>query len=282
MIRKILILVTILFGIFPAVFSQSGVTAKLIKPDSSEEGVVEPQFPKGEEALYKYLSDNIKYPTLLVNIEMEGDVHVKFTIDKVGAVKNVEIIRGFDPLADDEVVEVIRKMPDWIPGADISGNTTDLSIELLVTFTINEELRNRLKELEEKGTDSQDSSKTEESSQTEEILDSNENSVKSDTLLNKLPEYPGGQKALEEYLKANLKYPKKAIQLMIQGRVILNLFVSAEGEITRVELIRGIYSECNEEAYFLVKKMPKWNPGLKDGKPTAMQVILPIPFELPK
>lgn len=106
--------------------------------------------------------------------------------------------------------------------------------------------------------------------------------MQSDTLRNRLPEFPGGQKALSEYLKTNLKYPKRAIQMNLEGRVVFNLSVSSDGEITKIELFKGLYSECNEEAFFLIKRMPRWIPGLKNGKPAAMQVMLPIAFVLPR
>jgi len=79
-----------------------------------------------------------------------------------------------------------------------------------------------------------------------------------------------------------MKYPKRAIKYGIEGRVIFNIEVSAEGEISKIWLFKGVFPDCNEEAYYLIKKMPKWIPGLKDGVSVAKQVMLPISFELPK
>lgn len=268
-------------SLYPA-FSQSGIKVELIKSDEVKNGVVAPQFDGGEEALYNYLTDKIRYPLLLVDIEMEGDVYVKANIGQKGNVGDVEIVRGFDPLADDRVVSAVKRMPRWIP-ATMNGEVIDMPIELKVVFTLNDSLRNYVIEQKKNGVSLEDLDKSSQEILEKESLGKDEdNKSKQDTLENRLPEFPGGKVALDAYLKENLKYPKKAIQMKVEGRAVFNITVSAEGEITNIVLYKGLYYECNEEAYFLIKRMPKWTPGLKDGKPAAMEVLLPIPFVLPR
>lgn len=268
MTHKIFTLLIILFCSLSGLSSQNGITVKLLKPEAAGLG-----FPGGEEALYKYFADNLLYPSLLIEIEMEGDVQVRFTVNEEGVAENIEILRGFDPLADDQIVQAISKMPRWASRTE--------SVELLFDFKLNDDLRNRLEEIrkeeEKKAQTAALAPQEDRQPQPEE-----EASAKSDTLLNRMPEFPGGQKALDEYIKTNLKYPKKAIDLNIEGRAVFNLSVAADGEITKIELYKGVYYECNEEAYYLIKRMPKWTPGLRDGKPAAMDVLLPIPFVLPR
>lgn len=284
MARKIFVLFILLFGGLSVVSSQNGITVKLLKPEASAgNGVAAPQFEGGEERLYKYLTDNVRYPALLIRIEMEGDVNVKFTVKEDGTVDDIEILSGFDPLADDQIVAAIKKMPRWIPGTIDSGKeVVALPVEMTISFTLNDELRGRLAEIE-KEEEIRKSTETQKGnvSVIDQVLADSIPNAKSDTLQNRLAEFPGGQKALEEYLKTNLKYPKRAIQMNIEGRVVFNLSVSSDGEITKIELFKGLYSECNEEAFYLIKRMPRWTPGLKDGKPAAMQVMLPIAFVLP-
>lgn len=280
--HKIFVLLAVFFSSLYPAFSQSGITAELIKPGEVENGVISPQFEGGEDALYKYLTDKIKYPLLLVDIEMEGEVYVKADIGEDGDAKNVEIIRGFDPLADDRVVNAVKRMPRWIP-ATINGEAMSMPIELKVGFTLTDSLRNYVIEQKKNGVSLEDLDKSSQEILEKESLETDDNNKnKQDALENRLPEYPGGKEALDAYLKENLKYPKKAIQMKVEGRAVFNITVSAEGEITNIVLYKGFYYECNEEAYFLIKRMPKWIPGLKDGKPTAMEVLLPIPFVLPK
>jgi TonB family protein len=75
-------------------------------------------FPGGEEALMKYLSDNIKYPEQAKLDKIEGKVFVGFNISAEGKVNQVKIVKGTNPLLDAEAVRVISSMPDWTPAVD--------------------------------------------------------------------------------------------------------------------------------------------------------------------
>jgi TonB family protein len=271
--------------------AQNGVTAKLVPVNTDSNNVTGPRFPGGENELYGFLENNIRYPYILVKIGMEGDLDLRFTVDKEGAVRNVEITRGFDPAADEEAIRVVRAMPEWIPAKE-NGEPIDMERKLTISFKPDEDLIRRAKEQREKETGDNfyiGYSAIEEIDLPADSLNSSLNNIyrenadaQTDTLLNRAPRFPGGQDALDAYLKTNIRYPKRAIQMGIEGRVIYNILVSAKGEITRIALFKGIFRDCNEEAFYLVKKMPKWIPGLKDGKPAAMEVMLPIPFVLPK
>lgn len=279
MVQK-LIFFLFLFLSYTSLFAQDPITAKL-KPNNPVllGDTIPPRFPGGESALYRYLSDNIKYPPVLIKIKMEGSLNLVFKIDKEGEVKDIDILNGFDPDADDEVLRVLRRMPKWTP-ASVKGEVVDFSQFINITFTITEALLEELKHPKEDKpirTDSlvaivpNDSVQIIEKPIIEPVIDS----------LNTDPQFPGGKEALEAYLKANMKYPKRAIEYRITGRVIFNIEVSAEGEITKIWLFKGLFPDCNEEAFYLIKKMPKWIPGLKDGTPATKQIMLPIPFELP-
>lgn len=261
-----------------------GVCVQFIHTETNEDNIVQPQFDGGETALYKYFTDNIKYPLLLVDIEMEGETLVKVNIGKDGSINDVKFLKGFDPLADDRIESVLKAMPKWIPGS-INETPVDMSIELKVSFTLNNDLRNYVKDQKKNGISIEELDKAENDSR-KKAIPINDKTTKAttegDTINNKPPEFPGGQKALEAYLKKNLKYPKKAIENKLEGRVIFNITVSATGEITDIIFRNGFHYECNEEAYYLIKKMPDWTPGLKKGKPTSMQIILTIPFILPE
>lgn len=272
-----------LFCILTPVYSQKAVTAKLLtKETSSLNGVIPPLYKDGEKALYEFLETNIKYPPILIKIKMEGDLELKFNVAKDGSVKDVEIVRGFDPDADDEVIRVLQAMPKWSP-ALLDGNPVDFTQHLSVTFKLTDALIAQAKEQPK----NEEQKLTNESSlvmiPTDTLTQIEEKQIvqESDSL-NTDPQYPGGQGALDTYLKTNMKYPKRAIKYGIEGRVIFNIEVSAEGEISKIWLFKGVFPDCNEEAYYLIKKMPKWIPGLKDGVPVAKQVMLPISFELPK
>lgn len=78
---------------------------------------VKPQFPGGEEAIYRWLAENMNYPASTVDIRGSFRIIAQFEISGAGKIENIEIIQGcrFTPL-DREVVHLIESMPDWTPG----------------------------------------------------------------------------------------------------------------------------------------------------------------------
>lgn len=96
------------------------------------------------------------------------------------------------------------------------------------------------------------------------------------------PSFPGGNAALMEYMYRNLHYPQNAIREKIQGRVVVSFFVGTNGEIEEIEVIKSPHKYLSKEAIRIVKKMPKWEPGLKNGKPVRVKYALPVTFKLPQ
>ena len=76
----------------------------------------EPEYPGGEEALYKFISKNIVYPKSAREKGIQGTVLVEFVVEKDGKLSNIKVIRSADPALDAEAVRVISKMPKWKPG----------------------------------------------------------------------------------------------------------------------------------------------------------------------
>lgn len=76
-----------------------------------------PEFPGGQQALSKYLSENVKYPVIAQENGIQGRVICQFVVNKDGAIVDVEVVRsGGDPSLDKEAVRVIKSMPKWNPG----------------------------------------------------------------------------------------------------------------------------------------------------------------------
>ncbi len=100
------------------------------------------------------------------------------------------------------------------------------------------------------------------------------------SVVESMPEFPGGIKNLYEFLGENMEYPTIAMESGIQGRVFVTFVVEKDGSITNVEVLRGIGGGCDEEAIRVVKLMPKWKPGTQRGKPVRVQYNLPLKFTL--
>lgn len=104
--------------------------------------------------------------------------------------------------------------------------------------------------------------------------------TKSSQVIEEMPMFPGGEKALVNYLKENLKYPTVPAENGIQGRVIVLFKVEADGSLTDVRIGGSVDPSIDREALRLVKAMPKWIPGKQDGKPVPVKFQLPITFSL--
>ncbi len=102
------------------------------------------------------------------------------------------------------------------------------------------------------------------------------------TVVDEAAEFPGGMGALKKYMTDNLRYPEKAKEIAISGKVYLQFIVSKTGDISNVKLLRGLPDchECDAEAIRLIKAMPDWKPGKQNGKPVDSYFNLPVEFKI--
>ena len=100
------------------------------------------------------------------------------------------------------------------------------------------------------------------------------------TVVESMPEFPGGMGELMKFLAKNIKYPPLAKESGIQGRVFINFVVEPTGAISNVKVLRGIGGGCDEEAVRVVASMPKWKPGKQRGKSVRVSYNLPVKFTL--
>lgn len=95
-----------------------------------------------------------------------------------------------------------------------------------------------------------------------------------------LPQFPGGAMELMKWLTDNLKYPQKAQKKKIEGKVVVQFIVAADGTMTDLKVVQSLEASCDNEAMRVMRMMPKWKPGLQDGKPCRTMVAIPIVFKL--
>lgn len=98
----------------------------------------------------------------------------------------------------------------------------------------------------------------------------------------KLPSFPGGEKALQTYLNENLKYPQLAIDSAYEDKVFIIFCVYKTGELTKLEVGKGKYEVLNMEALRVVSEMPKWEPAENRGEKLCYIYTLPFNFVLEK
>lgn len=93
--------------------------------------------------------------------------------------------------------------------------------------------------------------------------------------------FPGGKEAMDQFITKNLNLPQSVLERIVSGKVYVKFSVSEKGEISAVQVLKGISAcpECSEEAIRLVNSMPNWVPGMENGKAVSLYVRLPIKFE---
>lgn len=95
-----------------------------------------------------------------------------------------------------------------------------------------------------------------------------------------LPSFGKSQKEMYQWLSKHLRYPRAAQASSTEGKVFLAFVVEKDGSISNIKVVKGIGFGCDEEAVEALKKMPKWNPGIQNGKPVRVRFTLPIVFKL--
>lgn len=95
-----------------------------------------------------------------------------------------------------------------------------------------------------------------------------------------MPEFPGGERALLNFLSQNIKYPSIAAETGIEGKVIVNFIVNTDGSISGARVIRSVDQSLDKETLRVVGSMPRWNPGKQSGKLVRVTYSVPINFIL--
>jgi len=214
---------------------------------------VMPSFPGGELALAAWLADSLLYPEAARRLGISGGVHVTFVVERDGAITGAEVLRGIGGGCDEEALRLVAAMPAWEPGME-KGERVRVRQVLPIRFTLPEAAGTPLDGEEEDPRDAV-------------------------VIKDAPPSFPGGDEALERYVKSNVRYPVEAWRARIRGVVYTAFTVEADGRITEVRVLRGIGGGCDEEAVRLVSRMPPWTPALRDGQPVRAPGSVPVPFE---
>ena len=217
-----------------------------------------PEFPNGGMAgLMQYLSQNIRYPEAAKKAGTQGRVTVQFVVEKDGSISNISILRGVEPDLDKEAVRVISEMPKWKPAMQ-RGETVRVRYTVPVMFQLDNKsaevvVASRKAQIDESG---------------------------AYEVVEQMPQFPGGFAEMMKYLANNIKYPSEAHKNGTQGRVTVQAIIDTEGRVTNTRVIKGADPYLDAEAIRVVSSMPKWSPGMQDGKPVNVKFTIPVMFRL--
>jgi protein TonB len=99
-------------------------------------------------------------------------------------------------------------------------------------------------------------------------------------IVEQMPEFPGGQNALMAWLQKNLEYPEEAREQGLEGRVFVQFTVYSTGVCGNFTILRSPSPLLSNAALKTIKKMPKWTPGMQNGKSVNTMMRLPILYKL--
>lgn len=99
-------------------------------------------------------------------------------------------------------------------------------------------------------------------------------------VVEEMPQFPGGEKGLSEYISKTVKYPEIAKENGIQGKVFVTFVVSKEGEIQEAKIARGVDASIDQEAIRVITELPKWKPAMQRGTAVNVNLTVPINFVL--
>jgi len=85
---------------------------------------------------------------------------------------------------------------------------------------------------------------------------------------------------LLRFISKNIKYPKIASEVSLEGRVIAEFVVEKDGQVSQVKILRDLGGGCGEETLRVLNRMPKWKPGRQQGEPVRVKYIIPVLFQL--
>ena len=99
-------------------------------------------------------------------------------------------------------------------------------------------------------------------------------------VVEEMPSFPDGDKAMHEYLRKNIQYSDEMEESCVQGRVIISFVVEKDGSLTDFKVVKSVDPAYDKEALRVVKSMPKWIPGSQNGVKVRVKYLVPVTFRL--
>jgi TonB family protein len=212
----------------------------------------QPRFPGGLEALGRFFSNNIQYPTADKENGVSGKVLLTFAVERDGTLSDIKALSGPSEAMKDEAIRVLLKSPKWRPGI-INNRIVRTAYTVPVQFVLPGLIDGLI------ATDRKD------------IVFSQ---------VDRQPSFPGGLEAFGRFLGVNIRYPKEDRENGASGRVICSFIVEEDGTLTDIRAVRSPSETMGKEAVRVLMKSPKWQPGIKDGQPVRVTYTVPISFNV--
>lgn len=245
--------------------SSNNLYSEQTNPPKSKGKVIEipdidPMYSGGSHEMTRFISTSLRYPREAAEKDIQGLVVYNFVVELDGSLSEFEIMHRAHPLLDAEALRIIQSMPAWRPGV-YKGKNVRARHYVPMYFKLNK--------------DGYSSS----TAQKRKVMpiDPNEEIF---TIVDEMPQFPTGEDGLGRFIAEFIRYPSRAREDGIQGRILCSFIVRKDGTISNVEVVNGLDNELDNEALRVLSMMPKWTPGKNDNEIVSVKCILPIDFTI--
>ena len=247
-----------------------------------------PGFPGGEEALLKFLRENVKYPEQAKSKGIQGRVYVTFIVETDGSLSDIRLIRGVHKSLNEEALRVVKMMPKWVVGKQ-RGKKVRVQFNLPIRFALNEKtakekdnfkmnffIADEIPEVEGGYDEIINEMKKKRKAEIKYVHEYADREVFNENLtgivVEEMPRIIGYEN-LKQFVKANISYPEEAKKNKIKGVVAISYVVEKDGSVSDIKVRRGLGYGCDEEAIRIARLM-KFKPGKHKGE------IVRVPYQL--
>lgn len=213
----------------------------------------DPEFPGGNVGLQDFIRENLQYPTEALKNKIQGVVYIRFVVEPDSTISNILVLRGLGSGCDEEAIRIVEKMPKWTPGS-VNGKVCRVQYNIPIRFML----------------------------PCDKLIDTADlnDGVHYDyeKIVEVAPQFPGGEDSLNHFLLSQIVYPKEAQDNQIQGTVYVGFTINEDGSVSDVRIMRSVGAGLDEEAMRVISMMPKWTPAQNKGKPTRVDMCIPVRF----
>lgn len=222
---------------------------------------IEPMYAGGSQAMTRFISTSLRYPREAADNDIQGLVVYNFVVELDGTLSDFEIMHRAHPLLDAEALRIIQSMPAWRP-AVYKGKSVRARQYVPMYFKLNK-----------------DGFRSSTAAQQRKVMpvDPNEEIF---TIVDQMPQFPTGNDGLGRFISEYIRYPSRAKDEGIQGRILCSFIVRKDGAISNVEIVNGLDNDLDNEALRVLSMMPKWTPGKNNNETVSVKCILPIDFTI--